>query len=103
IVSWGIEHIFKADLPGLKKEEVKVVVVEGRLLQIGGEGNKEEEKNEKWHRVEKSRGKFLRGLWLKVIVLIPKAVNQIPTTSQAVRKKCKERELLKLAIGNVML
>ena len=30
-------------------------------------------------------------------MLIPKAVNQIPTTGQAARKKCKERELLKLA------
>ncbi|PIA53810.1 hypothetical protein AQUCO_00900415v1, partial [Aquilegia coerulea] len=45
-------HIFKADLPGLKKEEVKVEMVEDRILQISGERNKEvEEKNDKWHRV----------------------------------------------------
>ncbi|CAK9135704.1 unnamed protein product [Ilex paraguariensis] len=54
-------HIFNADLPGLKKEEVKVEVEEGRVLQISGERNKEqEEKNDKWHRVERSSGKFLR-------------------------------------------
>ncbi|XP_031287536.1 18.1 kDa class I heat shock protein-like [Pistacia vera] len=54
-------HIFKADLPGLKKEEVKVEVEEGRVLQISGERSKEqEEKNDKWHRVERSSGKFLR-------------------------------------------
>ncbi|GLU02372.1 hypothetical protein SLE2022_196250 [Rubroshorea leprosula] len=54
-------HIFKADLPGLKKEEVKVEVEEGRILQISGETRKEqEEKNEKWHRVERSSGKFPR-------------------------------------------
>ncbi|KAJ9190313.1 hypothetical protein P3X46_001529 [Hevea brasiliensis] len=54
-------HIFKADVPGLKKEEVKVEVEEGRILQISGERNKEqEEKNDKWHRIERSSGKFLR-------------------------------------------
>ncbi|KAM0940935.1 putative small heat shock protein HSP20 [Dioscorea sansibarensis] len=54
-------HVFKADLPGLKKEEVKVEVEEGRVLQISGARSKEqEEKNDKWHRVERSSGKFLR-------------------------------------------
>lgn len=55
-------HIFKADLPGLKKEEVKIELEEGqRVLQISGERSKEEEhKNDKWHRIERSRGKFLR-------------------------------------------
>ncbi|KAL5747839.1 hypothetical protein ACOSQ2_025136 [Xanthoceras sorbifolium] len=54
-------HVFKADLPGLKKEEVKVEVDEGRILQISGERSRElEDKNDKWHRVERSSGKFLR-------------------------------------------
>ncbi|KAH9310408.1 hypothetical protein KI387_025443 [Taxus chinensis] len=54
-------HIFKADLPGLKKEEVKIEVEDGRILQISGERSKEEEhKNDKYHRVERSRGRFLR-------------------------------------------
>ncbi|GLT43807.1 hypothetical protein SLA2020_177380 [Shorea laevis] len=54
-------HVFKADLPGLKKEEVKVEVEEGSVLQISGERSSEqEEKNDKWHRVERSSGKFLR-------------------------------------------
>ncbi|XP_022978137.1 17.8 kDa class I heat shock protein-like [Cucurbita maxima] len=54
-------HMFKADLPGIKKEEVKVEIEEGGVLQISGERSKEqEEKNEKWHRVERSSGKFMR-------------------------------------------
>ncbi|XP_020268808.1 17.3 kDa class I heat shock protein-like [Asparagus officinalis] len=54
-------HVFKADLPGMKKEEVKVEVEEGRVLQISGERSKEhEEKNDRWHRVERSSGRFLR-------------------------------------------
>jgi len=54
-------HIFKADLPGLKKEEVKVQVVDGRTLEISGERKKEEvQKGDTWHRVERSQGSFLR-------------------------------------------
>ncbi|KAF0914029.1 hypothetical protein E2562_026407 [Oryza meyeriana var. granulata] len=54
-------HVFKADVPGLKKEEVKVEVEDGNILQISGERNKEqEEKTGTWHRVERSSGKFLR-------------------------------------------
>ncbi|KAI3786994.1 hypothetical protein L1987_41127 [Smallanthus sonchifolius] len=54
-------HVFKADLPGLKKEEVKVELQDDRILQISGERSREkEEKDDKWHRVERCSGKFLR-------------------------------------------
>ncbi|KAL6518126.1 hypothetical protein OROMI_033827 [Orobanche minor] len=54
-------HVFKVDVPGLKKEEVKVEVEDGSILLISGERSKEqEEKNDRWHRVERSSGKFLR-------------------------------------------
>ncbi|WMV45128.1 hypothetical protein MTR67_038513 [Solanum verrucosum] len=44
-------HIFKVDVPGIKKEEVKVEVEQGRILQISGERSREQ---------ERSSGKFLR-------------------------------------------
>ena len=54
-------HVFKADLPGVKKEEVKVEVEDGNVLVISGQRSKEEEdKNDRWHRVERSSGQFMR-------------------------------------------
>ena len=45
----------------MKKEGATVEVEEGRVLQISGERSKDkEEKNDKWHRIERSNGKFLR-------------------------------------------
>ncbi len=53
------------DLPGSKKEEIKVSVSKNGVLTIEGERRQEETKDEeekglKYHRVEKSYGKFSR-------------------------------------------
>lgn len=54
-------HIIKADLPGLDRGEVRVEIEAGRILQISGDMSREqEEQNDKWHRVERSVGRFVR-------------------------------------------
>ncbi|CAA3017171.1 Hypothetical predicted protein [Olea europaea subsp. europaea] len=57
-------HVFTTDLSRLKKKEVKLKVEEGVVLQISGERSKKQEKNDKWHRVERSCKKFLR--WFRL-------------------------------------
>jgi len=54
------EYLIKAELPDLRKEEVKVSV-EGGVLTISGERKFEkEEKDKKYHRIERAYGTFTR-------------------------------------------
>ena len=54
------EWIVKADLPELKKEDVKVTVENGVLTLSGERKMEKEEKNKKYHRIERSYGAFVR-------------------------------------------
>jgi HSP20 family protein len=58
------EFAIKAELPGLKREEVKVTVEDGVLSISGERKTEQEEKNKKFHRVERSYGSFLRSFTL---------------------------------------
>lgn len=64
IVEDDKEWLVKADLPEVKKEDVKVTV-EGGVLTVTGERKFEkEEKDKKYHRIERSYGSFLRSFVL---------------------------------------
>lgn len=56
--------IVKAELPGIKKEDIKISV-RGNLLSItGGRKQESEIKNKTFHRFERSYGKFMRKITL---------------------------------------
>lgn len=58
------EFLVKAELPGLKKEEIKVTVENGVMIISGERKVEKEEKTKKYHRVERSYGKFERSFTL---------------------------------------
>jgi HSP20 family protein len=54
------EYIINAELPGVKKEDVKVSVENGVLSIAGERKTEKEEKGKKYHRVEQTYGTFMR-------------------------------------------
>jgi HSP20 family protein len=54
------EYLIKADLPAVKKEDVKVDIEDGILTVQGERKQEKEEKNKRVHRLERSYGKFVR-------------------------------------------
>ena len=64
IVEDDNEYLIKAELPEVKKEDVKVTV-QDNVLTISGERQYEkEEKGKKYHRVERAYGSFARSFTL---------------------------------------
>ena len=54
------EYVIKAELPEVKKEDVKVTVEDGALHISGEKKFEKEEKGKKYHRIERSYGSFER-------------------------------------------
>jgi HSP20 family protein len=54
------EYLIKAELPEIKREDVKVTVEDGVLTIQGERRQEKEEQGKKFHRVERAYGSFLR-------------------------------------------
>jgi HSP20 family protein len=54
------EYLIKADLPDVKKEDVKVELLDGTLTIEGERQQEKEEKGKTFHKIEREYGKFLR-------------------------------------------
>lgn len=64
------EYLIRASLPGVRKEDAKVMVEDGMLTLSGERQQQEEQKDEKFHKVESFYGSFSRSFAL------PDAVNE---------------------------
>jgi HSP20 family protein len=62
------EYQIKAEIPDVKKEDVKVTVEDGVLTIQGERKQEKEEKGKKYHRVECSYGSFVRSFTLPDLV-----------------------------------
>lgn len=58
------EYLVHADLPAVKKEDVKVSVQDGILAVEGERKHEKDEKGKRFHRVERSFGRFVRRITL---------------------------------------
>ena len=57
------EYVVRAELPGIRKEDVKVTLADG-VLTIEGERKQEKKETERYHRVETCYGAFSRAFSL---------------------------------------
>jgi HSP20 family protein len=58
------EYLIKAELPEVKKDEVKVTVENGALMISGERKFEKEQKGRRYHRVERAYGSFVRSFLL---------------------------------------
>lgn len=92
------EFLIRAQLPAVKKEDVKVTVDQGMITIEGERKQEKEDKTEKYHRVESFHGTFSRSFSLPenasadgirceskdgvLVVHIPKAKVEVPKAKQ---------------------
>ena len=54
------EYLIRADLPAVRKEDVRITIDQGVITITGERKDKKEQKDEKFHRVESFQGSFAR-------------------------------------------
>jgi len=64
----GVEYLIKAEIPEVRKEDVKVTLEHGVLTIQGMRRQEAEENGKKYHRVERSYGSFMRSFSLPDLV-----------------------------------
>jgi HSP20 family protein len=57
-------YYLKADLPGIKKDDVKISYTNGNLSISGERAQEKESKSKQYHRIERSYGKYYRSFRL---------------------------------------
>lgn len=57
-------YLIKGEIPGVKKEDVRVTIEDGMLTMRGERKMEKEEKDKKFHRIERSYGSFMRSFRL---------------------------------------
>ncbi len=62
------EYQIKAEIPDVKKEDVKVTLEDGVLTIQGERKQEKEEKGKKYHRIERSYGSFVRSFSLPDVI-----------------------------------
>ncbi|KAH9736251.1 hypothetical protein WN944_004100 [Citrus x changshan-huyou] len=78
-------HVFKADLSGFHKHDVKVEIEDGRVLCISGEKKIEkEERTDEGHRLEVAVGKFSRRFQLPENAMVDRITAHIANSTLTV-------------------
>jgi HSP20 family protein len=62
------EYVITAELPGLKKEDVKITLEDGVLTLQGERKQEKEEKSTRYHRVERAYGSFVRSFTMPDVI-----------------------------------
>ena len=78
-------YLIKGEIPGVKKEDVKITIEDGMITMRGERKQEKEEKDKKFHRVERSYGSFMRTFALPVNIDETKVQAQFKDGVLAVR------------------